>query len=111
MSQPTALDHTPVYRIDRFNVPAHALPNFMERLRLTQHLLDQLPGCRQNLVLTQPDLAGEFNLMTVVEWSSEAHMAAAKTAMQARYVQEGFDPGAFMRELGVMADLGTYRVV
>jgi len=103
------LKHSPVYRIDRFNVAAHALSTFMERLRLTQHLLDQLPGCRQNLVLTQPDLAGEFNLMTVVEWSSEAHMAAAKAAMQARYAQEGFDPGAFMQELGVMADMGTYR--
>lgn len=105
------LKHSPVYRIDRFNVAAHALFAFMERLRLTQHLLDQLPGCRQNLVLTQPDLAGEYNLMTVVEWSSEAHMAAAKAAMQARYAQEGFDPGAFIQELGVKADMGTYRPV
>jgi len=109
MSQPLVVDRAPVYRIDRFNVPAHAFPAFMARLRLTQQLLDKLPGCRQNLVLTQPDLAGEFNLMTVVEWSNESHMAAAKAAMQARYAQERFDPAAFMHELGVQADLGTYR--
>jgi len=101
----------PVYRIDRFRVPAHALPAFMDRLRLTQHLLDQLPGIRQNLVLTQPDPASEFNLMTVVEWSDESHMAAAKAAMQARYAQERFDPAAFMREWGVRGELGTYRSV
>ena len=68
-------------------------------------------GCRQNLVLTQPDLAGEFNVMTLVEWSHESHFAAAKAVMQARYAQERFDPAAFMQQLGVQADLGTYRHV
>lgn len=109
MSPPTA--RRSIYRIDRFNVPAKALAAFMERLHLTQRLLDKLPGCRQNLVLTQPDLAGEFNVMTVVEWSHESHFAAAKAVMQARYAQERFDPAAFMQKLGVQADLGTYRHV
>lgn len=99
----------PIYRIDRFNVPAHALQAFMERVRHTQRTLDELPGCRQNLVLTQPDLAGEFNVMTVVEWSDESHLAAAKTVMQKRYAEERFDPAAFMQGLGIKADLGVYR--
>lgn len=101
----------PVYRIDRFNVPAHALPAFMERVRHTQRVLDALPGCRQNLVLAQPDLAGEYNVLTLVEWSDESHLAAAKTLMQERYAAERFDPAAFMQELGVKADLGLYRNV
>ena len=103
MSEPT------VYRIDRFNVPAHALSAFMARVRLTQQMLDALPGCRQNLVLTQCDLAGEYNVMTVVEWHDASHMASAKAAMQRHYGKEGFDPAAFMQELGVKADLGVYR--
>ncbi|WP_130617303.1 antibiotic biosynthesis monooxygenase [Dyella amyloliquefaciens] len=98
-----------IYRIDRFNVPARALPAFMERVRQTQRTLDELPGCRQNLVLTQPDLAGEFNVMTVVEWSDETHLAAAKALIQQRYAEERFDPAAFMQGLGVKADLGLYR--
>jgi hypothetical protein len=99
----------PVYRIDRFNVPAHALAAFMERVRDTQRTLDALPGCSQNLVLTQPDLAGEFNVITVVEWSDESHLAAAKAVMQQRYAEERFDPAAFMQGLGIRADLGLYR--
>lgn len=98
-----------IYRIDRFNVPAHALQAFMERVRHTQRTLDALPGCRQNLVLTQPDLAGEFNVMTVVEWSDESQFAAAKALIQQRYAEERFDPAAFMQGLGVKADLGLYR--
>lgn len=111
MSQQIAFDRHPVYRIDRFNVPASAWPAFLERLHLTQRALDKLPGCRQNLVLTQPDLAGEFNVMTVVEWMDESHMSAAKAVMQARYAEERFDPAAFMHGLGVQADLGVYRHV
>lgn len=99
----------PVYRIDRFNVPSHTFTAFMERIHLTQRLLDKQPGCRQNLVLTQPDLAGEFNVITLVEWSDEASLAAAKTMMQQRYAEERFDPVAFMHRLGVQADLGVYR--
>jgi hypothetical protein len=110
MSQAVTFAHTaPVYRIDRFNVPAHAFAPFMERVHLTQRLLDKQPGCRQNLVLTQPDLAGEFNVMTVVEWSDESSLAAAKAMMQRRYAEERFDPAAFMQRLGVQADLGVYR--
>lgn len=109
MIQKIVFDSRPVYRIDRFNVPATALSAFMERLQATQRTLDQLPGCRQNLVLRQPDLAGEFNVMTVVEWTDESHMAAAKAAMQASYAQARFDPAAFMQQLGVQADLGVYR--
>jgi len=101
--------HRPVYRIDRFNVPAQAMPAFMERVRYTQQALDGLPGCRQNLVLTQPDLAGEFNVMTIVEWSDEQSLSAAKAMMQQRYAQERFDPAAFMHGLGVRADMGLYR--
>ena len=29
--------------------------------------------------------------------------------MRQRYAQEGFDPPAFMKQLGVQADFGAYR--
>jgi hypothetical protein len=110
MSQTLAFARpAPVYRIDRFNVPSHAFATFMERIQLTQRLLDQQPGCRQNLVLTQPSLAGEFNVMTLVEWSDDASLSAAKAMMQRHYAEERFDPAAFMQHLGVQADLGIYR--
>lgn len=98
-----------LFRIDRFVVPAEALPDFMERLRFTQQTLDTVPGCRQNLVLKQEDGPGQFNIITLVEWSDAEAVEAAKAVMQARYAEEGFDPAAFIRKLKVQADMGIYR--
>lgn len=110
MAAPT---HSPtaasIFRIDRFVVPAEALPAFMERLRFTQRTLDTLPGCKQNLVLKQEGTPGEFNIITLVEWNDGEAIAAAKATMQAKYAEEGFDPAAFIRKLGVQADMGVYR--
>ncbi len=100
-----------IFRIDGFAVPTAALPAFLERVRLTQAALDGLPGCKQNLVLTRSGGAGEFNLVTIVEWSDAASMANAKAHMQARYAEEGFDPASFMQELGVKPDFGLYQSV
>lgn len=97
-----------LFRIDRFEVPAQAMPPFIERLHRTQQVLDTMPGCRQNLVLRQEGGAGGYNFITLVEWIDEEALAAAKAAMRAKYDEEGFDPGAFMRELQVKADMGVY---
>lgn len=98
-----------IFRIDRFAVPAEALPAFMERLRFTQQTLDTVPGCKQNLVLKQEGSPGEFNIITVVEWSDAEAITAAKATMHAKYMEEGFDPAAFIQKLGVQADMGVYR--
>ena len=81
----------------------------MERLRFTQQTLDTVPGCKQNLVLKQEGGPGQFNIITLVEWSDAEAITAAKAAMQAKYTEEGFDPAAFIRKLGVQADMGVYR--
>ena len=99
------------FRVDRFDVPPAALEPFMERLRTTQRLLGELEGCLQNLVLQGPDRGDSIAVVTIVEWASEHVMAAAKTAMQAHYAREGFEPAAFMRELRVRADMVVYRSV
>ncbi|HEX3140086.1 MAG TPA: antibiotic biosynthesis monooxygenase [Rhizobacter sp.] len=97
-----------VFRIDRFEVPAQALPAFMERVRFVDQRLAGLPGCRQNLVLQQPGSGAETRVITLVEWASAQAMEAAKAVMQKEYAAEGFDPPAFMRQLGVRADMGSY---
>jgi len=96
------------FRVDRFVVPQPALAQFMTRLRETQRRLDELAGCRQNLVLSKPGAGGTVDVVTIVEWADATAMQAARVAMQARYEREGFDPAGFMRELGVEADMGAY---
>ena len=46
----------------------------------------------RNLVLTQSEGPGEFNVVTIVEWASAEAMAQAKATMQAHYASESFDP-------------------
>lgn len=105
----TAALSSSVFRVDRFVVPAEALPAFLDKVRGTQRTLDTLAGCRQNLVLSRTGGGGEFNVVTVVEWASAEAMAAAQVVMQRKYAEEGFEPGAFMHSLGVRADMGVYR--
>jgi heme-degrading monooxygenase HmoA len=96
------------FRVDKFVVPADALPAFMERVHRIQRMLHGVPGCQQNLVLTQTGGTGEFNVVTVVEWASAQTMDAAKAIVQKKYAEEGFDPASFMQRLGVRADMGVY---
>lgn len=96
-----------VFRIDKFAVPQDALPVFMQRLHWIDQALAGLPGCRQNRVMTECS-GSEFNVATLVEWSSHDAMAAARSHIQRRYAEEGFDPTEFMKRLGVRADLALF---
>lgn len=100
---------TPLFRVDKFAVPAASLSAFLARLHSVDRLLATQPGCRQNLVLTHTEGSGEFNVVTVVEWATAEAMARAKATMQAHYAADGFDPPAFMKSLGVRGDLSVYR--
>ncbi len=91
-------------------MPTAAASAFLAQLQRVQRVLDTLSGCKQNLILTQTAGPGEFNVVTVVEWATQAAMAEAKSFMQAHYAREGFDAATFMASLGVRADLATYTV-
>ena len=97
-----------IFRVDRFVVPEAAEAVFIAQLRRVQRVLDTMPGCKQNLALIQTAGPGKFNVLTIVEWATQAAMAAAKLSMQAYYASEHFDPPAFMASLGVRADMATY---
>lgn len=100
---------TSLFRVDKFAVPAASLGAFLARVHNIDRLLAGQPGCIQNLVLTQTEATGEFNIVTIVEWANAEAMARAKAAVQAHYASEGFDPPAFMQSLGVRGDLSVYR--
>ena len=105
----SAAPTTATFRVDRFAVPTGALEPFMARLRITQRLLDECEGCRQNLVLLGGVEGDSVGVVTIVEWANGPAMEAAKAAMHAHYAREGFEPAAFIRELGVRADIGSYQ--
>jgi heme-degrading monooxygenase HmoA len=98
-----------VFRIDKFAVPAAAMPDFLPRLHRIDGLLAGQPGCLRHFVLVASDASAEFNVLTLVEWADPQAMAAARSAVQSQYAKEGFDPAAFMRQLGVRADMGNFE--
>ena len=108
MSNPQSAS-TASFRVDRFVVPSQALEPFMARLRVTQRLLDEREGCRQNLVLAGAPEGDTIGVVTIVEWASGDAMRAARLAMQAHYAREGFDPAAFIQQLGIRADMAAYQ--
>ena len=98
----------PVYRVDKFTVPAQSVPAFMARVQLIKGMLDTMAGCRQNLVLQQAGESGEVKVVTIAEWESRQAITAAMVQVQVRYAAQGFDPAAFMQALDVKADMGVY---
>ncbi|WP_431095486.1 antibiotic biosynthesis monooxygenase [Polaromonas aquatica] len=101
----------PVFRVDKFVVPAESLPEFVAQLRRAHQILATLPGCQQKHVLTQTGGDGQFNVVTVVEWANAQAVASAQAVMQGRFEEEGFDPATFRRKLGVRGDSGFYSRV
>ncbi|HWV04435.1 antibiotic biosynthesis monooxygenase [Ralstonia sp.] len=102
--------HMAVFRIGRFAVPAAAMPAFMGRIQQARAQLAAQPGCLKSSVLTHTAGATEFNVVSIVEWTSLQAMEAAKSAIEARQIQEGFDPETFRRDLGIRADTAVYTV-
>lgn len=100
----------PIYRIDKFIVPAKSMARFMTQVRATHLILDGAEGCLQNLVLEQVSGPGEFNVVTFVEWSNVDAFEVAKTVLQTHHAASGFVPKQFMKELDVRADIANYTV-
>lgn len=97
-----------VFRVSRFAVPPASMPEFMARLDRVHAMLSRMPGCTQNLLLTQAASPDGFNVMTIAEWAGAEAMASAKSAMDAHQAQEGFDPDAFRQRLGIRAESTVY---
>lgn len=100
-----------VYRVDRFVVPARAREEFLARVRRTQRLLESLAGYEDGAVLEQRDGDGRFNVVTIAVWRDRHALVDARQVVRVRYQQEGFDPGALMRRLGIQADMADYEPV
>ena len=100
-----------VYRVDRFVVPAPAREEFVARVSRTQRLLEGLAGFEDGAVLEQRTGNGHAHVVTIADCRDRDALAEARQVVRARYQQEGFDPGSFMRRLGIEADMADYEPV
>lgn len=99
-----------VFRVDKFIVPANSLPRFTEGMLKIQQAVRTLPGCVRDIVLTQFEGTGTFNVVHIVEWDSELSLSRAQQVMQKKFSADGFDPKLFfVDELKAVADMGLYH--
>ncbi|MFZ2099863.1 MAG: antibiotic biosynthesis monooxygenase family protein [Oricola sp.] len=99
---------TSLYRIDRFTVPAEARDAFLGRIVFIRDFLASQPGCLYNRIAESRRDDGFISMMTIVEWRDRPSMEAARTSVKARYDEIGFNPQAFMTELGIDPDFGLF---
>lgn len=102
---------SPIYRVDRFAVPAAAEPEFLERVRATHALLEAQPGCLQSLILRQVSSTGDVTFVTLAAWESDAAIEAAKAAVRQAQEAANFRPSDLLDRLGIAADIGIYTAL
>lgn len=99
-----------LYRIDAFNIPDVARPEFERRVLETTTLLRTQPGFISKRWFEKVFGDGSMNLVTIVEWQDEAGIRAAGEVVRAMHEAKGFDPAAFARLNGIVDSKAVYRL-
>lgn len=97
-----------VYFIDRFTVPAQAVPEFMERVNYNRSFIRQLEGFITDQVYQQQE-NGQVSIVTVATWKNQASLDNAKAKVFEEYKRTGFQPAEFYQRLGITMDRGVYQ--
>ncbi|MCX5571822.1 antibiotic biosynthesis monooxygenase [Kaistia nematophila] len=103
-----ALAAGPLYRVDKFIVPAAGRDEFLGRVRDTYDVLRQQEGFLQDMILEQNSGPGVFNIVTLVEWASADVVARVSEAVARHHAETGFDRQAMIARLGITADIASY---
>ena len=102
---------TSVFRVDKFSVPDHARRQFLEKVHATHDLLRTQAGFLQDVILEQASGLGEFNVATIVERVNAETLEPARKAIAALHERMNFDPSEMLTRLGILADIGNYKLV
>lgn len=98
----------PIFRIDKFVVPAAARSEFVARVLETHEVLWQQDGFLGDRILEKSSGPAEFNFVTIAQWRDQDAVNKAGQAIAALRRRTGFDPHVMFAQLGIKADLGNY---
>ncbi|WP_127128534.1 ester cyclase [Pseudoflavitalea rhizosphaerae] len=90
--------------IDRFVVPASALTEFKQRVKINRELIRTIPGFIEDATFENKDSNGNTIYVTIAQWTSQESLQKAKEAVQAAYKKEGFDIAAMLSRLNITLD-------
>jgi len=99
----------PLYRVDKFIVPANGRDEFLERVGATHKLLRTQDGFVRDAILEQQTGPEESRIITVVEWARSDVVETVSQKVAEMHRSVGFDRLEMMARLGIQADIGNYR--
>lgn len=99
-----------LYRIDSFNLPDAARPQFERRAKETLALLRRQPGFVRDQWFEKVSGEGSFNIVTMVEWEDDTDIQTVAQAVRAMHAENGFDPAAFTRLYGIVESKALYKL-
>lgn len=99
----------PLYRINKFSVPAESRGTFLDLMAKTHAVLRQHEGVVTDRILEQQSGPGVFNFVAFIEFSGPQVIDGIVAAMAAFDRDAGIDRQQMMAGLGVKADMGLYR--
>ncbi|TGT68556.1 antibiotic biosynthesis monooxygenase [bacterium M00.F.Ca.ET.159.01.1.1] len=100
-----------VFRVDKFVVPAEARDEILSRVFMTHELLRRQEGFLQDFLLERISGPGEFNIVTMVEWESQAAVDKVVPIIKAAHERIAFSAQETIARLGVKADIANYQRV
>ena len=99
----------PIYRVDKFCVPAEGRSEFLARVAATHGFLRKQEGFVRDLIMEQQSGPGVFNFVTLVEWAGPEVVERVSAAVAELHKQTGFDRHEMIARLGIKADIANYR--
>lgn len=97
-----------VFRIDSFQVPSAALPQFRSAAQRSLAVLRSQPGFVRDQWFERIEGTGRFNIVTLVEWQDASFLPVAGAAVRASHEGAGFDPEAFAIQHGIDQSKAVY---
>lgn len=95
--------------IDTFTIPVESMPAFLERAQQMQRFIKTLPGFVEGFLYQKQSGASQHDVVTVAVWQNQEMFEAAKRAVTAYTQQQGIDPQASSRQLGVELVRSIYQ--
>ncbi|HEU0095706.1 MAG TPA: antibiotic biosynthesis monooxygenase [Rhizomicrobium sp.] len=100
---------SPYYRVNKFIVPKDSRDAFLSLIATTHGVVRRQPGFVRDLVLEQQSGPGQFNFVTLLEFSGIEVVPQITQALADFDAQTGVDRKAVAMELGVKSDMANYR--
>ncbi|OWZ94773.1 hypothetical protein B9J07_03965 [Sinorhizobium sp. LM21] len=99
----------PLYRINKYTVPAEARPQFVELVDKTLAVIRNQDGYVKDLFLEQHAGPGQFDFITMIEFANADVAPKVAAALVEFDRQLGLDREALMKMLGIRTDFASYR--